>query len=660
MKNLLTVLCIALSVTMLSSCENGEVNDKKTNEPSVTLLLDTPVFDVAAEGGSYTIEYSIENGLSGIDVVAKADDVSWISSITAADGTISFEVAPNYLAEERSGDIVVKYPNVGDKRVIVRQPAHPLSNCFSIEVKDMTSTGCTSVITPEDATMPYIVYMADIDYLYGMGIDTAEKLFMDDYVFFMDLMRQYEVEDIEQFMLMNDIAFKDVSTIKWNGLSPSTKYALYAYGIEYNEDKSDYTLTTPICYTIVEPIPAELNTVEFDVTVTVDGPEAFYEFAPVDWDGKYYIDVYDSSSFYYVPQGEEPDEAYCKMVADDWMTLINHYMASGYSAEQLYELMCLEGPDSYSQMCQADTEYMMSFYAIQMVDGLPQVVSRPYLVYFRTEVVEQSDMDINIELSNLYVRVVDVEVTPTADDPYTVMLLQTSDMPTGTDQEIMDMLVWQYNVTTFRGELTTHVNNLQPDTDYTIVAFGYHGGVITTGLFREDFRTEPEGECQNSVLGIEVTGPYSPIEYEAHYPDALHGMGRTYEEYGYYIFLQELITAEPSRDMFHYFFEPSEFMTLGDEGIISELLAYPTPAVTTFVARNDVTFVPCGVTMDERGNYSEMWVGEPFTFSLNADTKRPIEEVIEALSAAETPVPASVVIGDAPRQRVELSVAVPR
>ena len=661
MKNLLTVLLIALSFSALTSCENGLSNEQKQpNGPSVSIQLDTPIFDVAAEEGSYSIEYTIENGLSGIDIVVMANDTPWITNLTATEGRISFDVEPNFSLEERSGDILVKYPNVDDKRIVVRQAQNPMSDCFSFEIKDETSTGCTSVITPQDKNMPYIVYMADVEYLMAMGIDTTDKLFMDDYTFFMDFMSQYTVNDIEKFMMANDIAFKGVSTIQWTGLSPSTEYALYAYGIEYNEDKSDYKLLTPIFHTLYTPQPAELTTVEFDVKVTVDGPEAFYEFAPIDWDGKYYMDIYDSSSFYYVPEGEEPDDEYCKMIADEWMSLINQYMATGYTADQLYEMMCLEGPDSFSQMCKADTQYMISFYAIDMVDGLPQVVSRPYLVYFRTEVVEQSTMTIDIELSNLYVRVVDVDVTPTTNDPYTVMLLQTNAMPTGTDEEIMEELVWQYDITTFRGPLTSHINNLQPETDYTIVAFGYHGGVITTGLSREDFRTEAAGECQNSVLGIEILGPYSPLEYEAYYPDALFGMGQMYEDYGFYIFAQKLITAEPARDMFHYFFEPEEFITLGDAGVLRELLAYSTPEVAAFTARNDVMFVACGITMDERGNYSDIWVGEPFSYSLNAETKRPIEELVEILNGGEFPLPSSVVIGNTPRQQVEIKVAVPR
>jgi hypothetical protein len=40
--------------------------------------------------------------------------------------------------------------------------------------------------------------------------------------------------------------------------------------------------------------------------------------------------------------------------------------------------------------------------------------------------------------------------------------------------------------------------------------------------------------------------------------------------------------------------------------------------------------------MDYRGNYSEMWISEPFMYNYDATTKRHVGELIEKLFGAST------------------------
>jgi hypothetical protein len=35
--------------------------------------------------------------------------------------------------------------------------------------------------------------------------------------------------------------------------------------------------------------------------------------------------------------------------------------------------------------------------------------------------------------------------------------------------------------------------------------------------------------------------------------------------------------------------------------------------------------------MDYKGNYSEMWISEPFSYSLTEDSKRPVSEFLDRL-----------------------------
>ena len=42
---------------------------------------------------------------------------------------------------------------------------------------------------------------------------------------------------------------------------------------------------------------------------------------------------------------------------------------------------------------------------------------------------------------------------------------------------------------------------------------------------------------------------------------------------------------------------------------------YAQGSVTLFSGQNDKLYIMCAVTMDYRGNYSDMWISEPFSYS---------------------------------------------
>jgi hypothetical protein len=44
----------------------------------------------------------------------------------------------------------------------------------------------------------------------------------------------------------------------------------------------------------------------------------------------------------------------------------------------------------------------------------------------------------------------------------------------------------------------------------------------------------------------------------------------------------------------------------------------------------------CAVTMDYRGNFSDMWMSEPFMFNYNEQTKLPLEEIISKIFGSST------------------------
>lgn len=629
----LSLLTIA-ALTLFTSCKNGA--NEKTDDGKTTITFEKMVIEVSGDGGSYSIAYKIKNGINGIDITTETD-TDWIKNIRTEEGRLHFDCDINLLNKERSGYISINYPNLNRKMIEVKQS---LSNAirFEMEVHDQKTTRCSTKITPSDSETPYIVYMAEQEYFLHAGITTADELFQDDYNIYMGWAKQYGVTNIEEFLYLNEIAFAGEADVTWTGMVPEKEYVLYAYAIEFNEDGTDYTLASPIYHTIITLSANNFEEIEFDVNVEVNGPKVTYTFNPIDWEGKYYIDIYSEHEIMYLAEGEVADEEYCKQIAKAWIDMITIYQQSGYSGEQLLELMCLQGADSYSELLEADTAYSMNFYGIEMVDGLPQVTTKPYTVNFRTGVVGASDMQIDIKVENCYVRVADITLTPTNDvDPYIATFLRKSDVPSyaTTDELIIEWLA-NFNLSSYIGSVTTNVANLSPDTEYVLYAFGYYGGVVTTGLFSQEFKTEPEGVCQNSVIGVTHNGPYSLVELEAADPDKYYNYG-TFESYGWYGMWAEIETEKPTKYVFHSIYRMDEIVKSGMDAVFADLVSYRSDHVQFLSGENGVNYVMCAVAMDERGNYSEMWMSEPFSYTLNKDTKRPIEELVNKLTPQTEP-----------------------
>lgn len=621
------------ALALLSSCK--DTPDTVVNDTECSLTLETQIVTIDGNGGTYSIGYVLKNGINGIDIAAE-DDATWIDNLRTSDSRLYFDYQRNFTNKEREATIAVRYPNLRLQTIKIKQSASDALT-FEIEICDIKTTSCSSKLYPSDKQTPYIVYMAEKDYILGSQISTEEELFRDDYANFTSWAESAGATNLKKFMEQYEIFYTGDSYIGWTGMVPDKEYIIYAYAIEFNEEGTDYTLASAVTHEVVILPTHIFSDIEFDVNITVDGPKATYEFEPINWDGKYYIDIYAEGDYMYVAEGSTPDDAYCKQVANNWIGMINIYMQSGYSAEQLIDLMCLQGPDSYSEVRLSNTKYCMVFYGIEMVDGLPQVTTRPYIVHFQTEKVEASDMVIDIKVENCYVRVADVTITPsTNEEPYVATFLKKSDVPYNDGNEIINWLLnFDLSSNTYRGTIKSNIVGLEPDTEYIALAFGYYGGVVTTELFRYDFKTDPEGECENSVVGVTVTAPYSLVALETAMPDMFYNYGM-FEMMGWYAMCAEIETEKPEGNVFMNIYNAEDLVTTDPEYIKAEVCSYVSERSCLFVGENDKLYVMCAVTMDYRGNYSDMWISEPFSYSYE-NGFRDINEFLDKLGLkAET------------------------
>ena len=159
--------------------------------------------------------------------------------------------------------------------------------------------------------------------------------------------------------------------------------------------------------------------------------------------------------------------------------------------------------------------------------------------------------------------------------------------------------------------------------------------MVTTELFRLDFTTDAESECENSVVRVDFNGPYSLMELEAYDSDRFYNYGM-FETMGWYAMWSEIFTEKPTQDLFYCIYSAQEVAVYGEAAVFEDLVSYSCDPTQILTGQNGTLYVMCAVAMDYRGNYSEMWMSEPFMYNYDASTKRPLEELIDKIFGAKS------------------------
>lgn len=214
------------------------------SEPPV-LSSDAKDIHVTAEGGTQTITYNIENPAEDGMITASPDsECDWIEiTDTETSGVITFNVLKNETDAKRESKITVTYEySGGDPQsfsVNVSQdsgennpdPGPNLGeDVFTITVDNITYSTANIRVVPDDETMPYIVYV---------DIASEIKDLSDDEVFQMDydiILGNANASQITINEYLNTIVKHGPQETTQKSLNPGTEYAVWAYGIDLQED----------------------------------------------------------------------------------------------------------------------------------------------------------------------------------------------------------------------------------------------------------------------------------------------------------------------------------------------------------------------------------------------------------------------------------------
>ena len=530
-------------------------------------------------------------------------------------------------------------PDTPDTPVNPEQPTNETK--FAILVEEVHAAKAITQVTPEDADMYYVMFLDEVSYMQYNGFTTAEQLWEDDYAAFEGGALANNM-NLMEYMLSSNIVFQGTQRVQWNSVRPGVNSVLYVYGVEFSEDGASYEPVTNIAWTTIQSDYAPLQDVAFDLDVKVSGADVELGIAPKNWDGYYLVKVVDANDELYVGEGVEFNNDYMKIIADEWIAACSSNLSGGHPIENILEQICYKGDIALGLSLDSYVLYSALVYPVEEYDGFVQVVGKPSYINFSTEEVGKSDMDINIEVSNCYVRVADLKITPSnPDEAWVLLITPTSYLPAGyDDQTLLDYALGEFSYYTydFKGEVTTHLNTLYPNTEYIVVAFGYSGGVVTTDVCSQIFKTQKEGVCELEVTDVVVGGPYRPTDLYNYDPETFKYYTKPY----YYDSVQfivtlEVKTSEPTRDIFSYFVSKDDYEWGGYDTTFYDLLIDTCDPLAIAEGFWDYgSYYACAAAFDYKGDVTPMWMSELITWTM--DDFRPIEEFIEKWEARDAMV----------------------
>lgn len=612
-------LILAWSVMALTApgCTKDEKPEPEPENPvNPTLTIEESIISVPAEGGTYSVNYELTNPTEdGVLTVVPESDEEWVSDFTIDESAsaICFEVYANESESGRSLSVTVSYTGLesGVTFTIEQEGLTEIPVPFEITPKSIESNSFTVDVTPYDKEMSYVLFAKTKQYIDETGLDSDDALFEDD-------MKDIESsgQSIEDFCITGDLTDKAFSA------EPNTEYVVYAYGV----DPGNSDRLTDIVRTNVTTLEEEKEVIVFNISAEVDGITAEVTVTPQNYEGYYYCEYYETSSL-------NPDQPLLDICSTSFYdNVVSIYLTYGYTNEQILERTCSKGEKAFQfSNLKEDTEYTIVAYAVN--ENL-EVYADPT----KTEIVSgnlASDNVIAITVSDIKERSANVSITTTNDDLYVYFDLDPEELAEAgqTDGEILEYIKSNYYLGFgYSGDLSFTLDNLSPATTYTIVAFGYTSGTVTTDLVRKDFTTE-EAVTSDVTIVLDCDRYYDIAEIYEIDPSAVSGWDRFYD---IYLPVKPVVQNADGEDvdLFYTVYEyDSSFDTATEQELQERIynnacLGKPKdPQGELFTFYYDETVIAIGFAVDADGNWGPLYKSEPFT--VTADGVSDAQEFID-------------------------------
>ena len=491
MKSMKKLLAAALVLSLgFASCEP----EAEPLIPEIALGMSEVV--LGSEGSAVQVVYNITNPVAG-ESLTVSEAAEWLT-VTVGARTIEFTATMNDSGEERTAEVAVAYAGAEGKTLTVRQKV--VVEPIVLEVESVGATEVNFTVKLADNNMRWLPLI--VDGLTWSDSATDDELFVDDMSYF-NYMATYEYGcSISEFIEMISFVGTPNGIVTYDRLSPSTSYVLYAYGITLEGER--LTDIVKVKFTTEPPYEGDIT---FDISVTEEKHVMNIKIEPSHSGVAYYYDIItdvtlaDWQAEYGTTDLKSSVQAHIDATIDEYL-----YWGDIYDKSEYYDWYSTTLSVNDLFECVANTNYII--YACKWNEEC-QLVGEICSVEHTSATVMPSNNNIALTLSDPTQTTVNVKTTTTTSEPYVIMGVPTSEWEGMSDREIYAWIMAYYGTFyitdfIFEGNVEGTFTGMDPDTDYTFVAFGYEAGVMTTKkMVRATTKTTKAGNPADCTFEFE-------------------------------------------------------------------------------------------------------------------------------------------------------------
>lgn len=490
---------LAMSAFALVAC-NPDTPEPEPVVEAPVVTLDKQSVEVSAEGGEFTVNYTIENPVEGV-TLAVTEDVEWISDVEVAESAISFAVAANDVEKAREATLYVGYTGAEGRTIAVAQAAKsaaptPELATITLEVENITWNNADVTVTPSE----------DVEYILGVMTKEAFAPYAEDIESLVaarveewqETAQEYQdmgYDDPWQYYLKNEQRSGERTySVKYDSLynmSWDTEYVVYCFGMN---DEGVQTTAVAVAEFRTEGPEASDNT----FTITIDAmTKSSVEFTiePTTEEPYYVtIETVDLLAGY----GPDQEKSYEDMV---------RYLTPEY--DMTIEQRTFTGKQTISNTDINKSVNSFKTYKV-VVWGFENGPTTD--VYMSEEFAPADpivDFEPSISIDKCNHREVIFSVVPNANSIVYYSSLHTAD-EVGEDggQTLAEVLV---NMEGFNANLSSGIVQkeyvVEPESEYYVVVFGYDSNTatFTSEVFLSERITTPAVPGEKPELDVEVT-----------------------------------------------------------------------------------------------------------------------------------------------------------
>lgn len=610
MKRILFIIATLLTVF---SCVEPAIEIERKIELSQTDVV------IGSQGATVKVVYQITGADQGAQV-SVANDADWLTVSTGKARLIELTADRNETGAPREAVLRVSYQDCEEVAITVSQTIWEAPIVLTLE-----GTESTSVIFSVQTLDSELTWAGQV-----VGKEWFDEMESDEQIFQEDL-SYYSLEAQNQGISLSDYLSTILNkgsfqNLKYKGLDPNSEYVIYVYGLNAEGER-----TTEIYSVAAVTLPPYEGPITLDVQITEENNIMDVTVTPSHDGVYYYWNLMDRETYdaYASVHGDDPVKVFQAYVEWDIQDLIDYeYLTT--RAEYFEWYSDINQVNSQFE-CMALTDYIV--FACQW-DESCIFTGEPTYVWHTSADVAPSDNVItvfvgdDVDQSSFF-----VDIKTTNNDPY-VMMAEPSDFMEGMNEDqiyahlLEDYGAFGLNYYVFEGDVAGRMTGLQPDTEYTLVVFGFKAGKKTTSMQTFNVKTlsaGPAEDCafdfkldkaESNALHITVT-PSDAAHYYYWYVYSLDTTADQVKED-----VNNLINKTYYGDMYEFsYYELSQGKSSGNIPFLAPMTQYKVAAVVMdhrtgeFLA--DVIFSEPFSTGEE--NYSDITITATFDKFYNGD-----------------------------------------